>query len=318
MPGSYAHIALVNVACEQRKLKAIKGFPREAIDAAGLQLRFLELGSISPDYPYMNITSGDSKEWADAMHYTHTCNTVYTGGSLIQTLPEGVGRNKCLAWLMGYTAHVVADMCIHPVVELKVGQYEANKTGHRRCEMHQDVYIFRKATGVTMPQTSDHLNATIHTCSEQNDPTRLDKDVFSIWNTILRAVHESQFQNNLPDLDKWHQRCYGVLQKFLPTTSCFVGFARHACDGLGFSYPTPEEVDEQEFIKGLKVPGGKLMDYDEVFDFTVDQIRKVWREIARFALGLGDEIGWRSDEWNLDTGRNAIAGNKKLVFWEVA
>lgn len=67
MPGSYAHITSVNEASEKRRLLKIEGFPREAIDAANLHLKFLELGCISPDYPYLDIASGDSKSWADAM-----------------------------------------------------------------------------------------------------------------------------------------------------------------------------------------------------------------------------------------------------------
>ena len=55
MPGSYAHITLVNEASEKRRLKGIAGFPREAVDAAGLHLNFLELGCISPDYPYLML-----------------------------------------------------------------------------------------------------------------------------------------------------------------------------------------------------------------------------------------------------------------------
>jgi hypothetical protein len=66
MPGSYAHITMVNQAAEKRRLLEITGFPREDIDAAGLQAKFLELGCVSPDYPYLDITSGDSKKWADA------------------------------------------------------------------------------------------------------------------------------------------------------------------------------------------------------------------------------------------------------------
>jgi len=54
MPGSYAHITLVNLAFEKRRLKRIDGFPREAIDATGLHSNFLELCSISPDYPYLD------------------------------------------------------------------------------------------------------------------------------------------------------------------------------------------------------------------------------------------------------------------------
>jgi hypothetical protein len=109
---------MVNEASEKKRLQKIDGFPREAIDAANLNAKFLELGCISPDYPYLDFTSGDSKKWADAMHYTHTCQAIYVGAELVRGLPQGIAKEKCLAWLMGYTARVVGDMCIHPVVEM--------------------------------------------------------------------------------------------------------------------------------------------------------------------------------------------------------
>jgi len=39
---------------------------------------------------------------------------------------------------------VVADVTIHPILELKVGSYAEHKMGHRTCEMHQDAYIFQR------------------------------------------------------------------------------------------------------------------------------------------------------------------------------
>ena len=104
--------------------RALLDFRGEAVDAAGLHLNFLELGCISPDYPYLNVTSGHSKQWADAMHYTHTCQAIFVGADLVRKLPQGASKEKCLSWLMGYAAHVITDMCIHPVVELKVGTYK--------------------------------------------------------------------------------------------------------------------------------------------------------------------------------------------------
>jgi hypothetical protein len=64
MPGSYAHITVVNIASEKRRLYLKKNFPREAIDAANLNVNFLELGCISPDYPYLDIASGVMHEKA--------------------------------------------------------------------------------------------------------------------------------------------------------------------------------------------------------------------------------------------------------------
>lgn len=62
---------------------------------------------------------------------------------VVKTLTGNV-RDKAFAWLLGYTAHVITDTTIHPVVEPKVGPYAQNKTAHRECEMHQDAYIFQR------------------------------------------------------------------------------------------------------------------------------------------------------------------------------
>jgi hypothetical protein len=59
------------------------------------------------------------------------------------------------------------------------------------------------------------------------------------------------------------------------------------------------------------------MKYDDVFDFAIERVQQEWVEVAHYALGLADQISFRNDEWDLDTGRNKLAGNK-LVFWEVA
>ncbi len=317
MPGSYAHITMVNEASEKRRLKEIGGFPPEAIEAAGLHLNFLELGSISPDYPYLDLASGDSKKWADAMHYTHTCEAIYEGIELVRQLPQGPAKEKCLAWIMGYAGHVIGDMSVHPVVELKVGPYEGNSTQHRRCEMHQDVFIFLRI-GTGMPQTANHLRATVLTCGAADDGERLDPDIKKLWEAILRRVHPELFSGDPPDLDKWHRRCYNILEKLLPTTSRFIGFARHVCDGLGFLYPTSDELDTG-YIENLTVPSseGELrkMNYNDIFDWAIKNVQQEWLKVTRQALGYGDLVAFRDEEWNLDTGRDEA---NKLVFWKVA
>jgi hypothetical protein len=310
----------VNLASEKRYLTRIDGFPREAIDAANLHVKFLELGCISPDYPYLDVMSGDSKKWADLMHYTHTCEAIYIGTELVRRLPLDLSKDKCLAWLMGYTAHVIADMCIHPVVELKVGPYEKNATEHRRCEMHQDTYIFRRI-GTGMPQVSEHIKATILNCGDPDDPKRLDPDIKRVWEELLRTVHPEVFSDDPPDMDKWHRKCYGILEKLLPTSSRFVGFARHVCDGLGFFYPTPDEIDREAYIEDLRVPSPgsseRRMQYDDIFNFAIEKIQQVWFDISRNALGLGNFITFREEEWNLDTGKNELDEGKGPVFWKV-
>jgi hypothetical protein len=322
MPGSYAHITLVNEASEKRSLNRIVGFPREAIEAANLHVNFLELGCVSPDYPYLDLTSGDSRKWANAMHYTHTCQAICVGAELVRRLPPGLSKEKCLAWLTGYTAHVVADMCIHPVVELKVGRYnKAHATAHRRCEMHQDVYIFRRM-GLGMPQTANHMKATILSCGASDDPKQLDRDVKKLWEELLKKVHPKAFTDDPPDMDKWHRRCYKILEKLLPTSSRFVGFARHVCNGFGVLYPSPDEIDRKEYIENLRVPAPKGIDrrqqYDDIFNFAIKRVQQVWFDVTRYALGYGDLIAFRNQEWNLDNGLNELAEGEGPVFWKEA
>jgi hypothetical protein len=251
------------------------------------------------------------------MHYTHTCQAISIGADLVRKLPQGVAKEKCLAWLMGYTAHVITDMCIHPVVELKVGPYSGNETPHRRCEMHQDAYIFRRI-GTGMPQVAGHIKATILTCGASNDPKRLDQDLKKLWTKLLQTVHPGVFADDPPDMDKWHRKCFTILEKILPTSSRFVGFARHACDGLGFLYPTPEEIDMKEYIENLRVPGDERMHYDDIFNRAITRVQQVWLDVTRYALGHRDVLTFRNDEWDLDTGRNKLDAANRLVFWEVA
>jgi hypothetical protein len=317
MPGSYAHITLSTQASEKWRLKAIPGFPPEAIDAANLHTKFLNLGSISPDYPYLDILSGDSLAWADAMHYTHTCKDICIGAEVFRGLLQEPARGKCLSWLMGYTSHVVMDMYIHPVIELKVGTYSQNKTNHRRCEMHEDAYIFRRM-GLGMPQTSDYLKATIGNCGLPNNPKRLDEDIKDLWLKILRNVYASDYTSNPPDLDEWHQRCQTILESFLPTTSRLVGFARHVCNRCGLLYPTPDEVDAT-YIDHLQTPTPAVpyMTYDDVFDSAIKKVEDAWLEVTRYALNQADQISFRDKEWNLDTGKDELAEAEGCVLWKI-
>jgi hypothetical protein len=320
MPGSYAHITLGNLASEKRRLQGINDFPREAIDAANLHTNLLELGCISPDYPYLDIGSGDAKKWADAMHYTHTCRAVYEAAEFVRALDPGLPKDKCLAWLMGYASHVIADMCIHPVIEIKVGTYNGHETAHRRCEMHQDAYIFRRI-GTGMPQTANHLKATILACGDPANPALMDQDVKNAWQTLLGKVYPDIFSTDPPDVDTWHRKCDQILQRLLPTSSQFIGFARHVCDGLGFSYPTPDTIDMAAYIDSLAVPApagtARRMHYDDIFNFAIERVQEEWVGVTRHALGLGDFIPYRNEEWDLDTGINKLDADELLVFWRI-
>jgi len=94
------------------------------------------LGAVNPDYPYLALGDSGAAAWADEMHYNHTVAMMHSGIKHIHDISDNNARGKCIAWLLGYAAHVTTDVTIHPIVQLKVGPYEQNKKGHRVCEMN--------------------------------------------------------------------------------------------------------------------------------------------------------------------------------------
>src|SRR3989344_8554763 len=307
MPGAYAHLTLVNALSETQRLEAIPRFQVEAITSVLDHFKFCELGAVSPDYPYLAVTDADSTEWADLMHYIRTGEMIHVGISKLKAL-NGETKHKCLAWLLGYAAHVATDVTIHPVIELKAGPYAQNKTRHRVCEMHQDAHIFQRMDlgGVGI---SEHLESGIWACSQKNTDL-LDTDISSLWASMLKAVHPERFKSNQPNINKWHQSFNLMVNKIGEEGNKLMPIARHVAVNCGLTYPEINEIDEQ-YTKGLKVPGGN-MDYDQIFDKAVSNVSNVWGLIVRGVFT--DSIDYQSKigNWNLDTGRD---GDGKLAFW---
>jgi hypothetical protein len=60
------------------------------------------------------------------------------------------------------------------------------------------------------------------------------------------------------------------------------------------------------------------MHYDDIFNRAITRVQQVWLDVTRYALGQGDLLAFRNEEWDLDTGRNKLDAANRLVFWEVA
>lgn len=101
MPGAYAQLSVVNDA---QTRAGSTGLRDETLASLGLPLKFLELGSLGPDYPYLALKR-DQPRWADAMHYTCTATLVRAGVEAVgfQAAPNESGsiywlvRSSCLA-----------------------------------------------------------------------------------------------------------------------------------------------------------------------------------------------------------------------------
>ena len=310
MPGGYAHLTLINQMREH--VDADGTIPASVRIAYGDYPNFCELGGVSPDYPYLDILNGDSPPWADLMHYVNTTDIIRAGAKRVWAM-NGAQQTKCLAWLLGYTAHVVGDVTIHPIVELKVGSYKGHEKEHRICEMHQDAYIFQrlKVSKIGLSEYLDKEQNGLRACHRPDDEDRIDADIFNLWNAILAEVHPGSHRQNPPDIDAWHKGFGGAVD-LIEEGSALPALARHVAVGsLGATYPEPNEIDHPEFIDTLQTPEG-VMTYDQIFERARANVARVWswigEDIDNKEINSLNALG----KWDLDTGRDE---NKKLVYW---
>lgn len=314
MPGAYAHITLVNLLREPARLEAIPEFPSEAISAVLEYFRFTELGAVSPDYPYLAIGDGDAAKWADAMHYTNTGAMIQAGVDLLKEM-DGEPKRKSLAWLFGYAAHVATDVTIHPIVELKVGKYAKNKTAHRKCEMHQDAYIFQRLN-LGEVGLSEHLDSGIARCGEPDNKRSLDGTIVTLWEEMLKRVHTVQYAINPPDIRKWHRGFMLVVDKIAEEGDRLLPLARHVAVDAGLTYPAASAIDKDEYINKLQVSHPpnptEFLRYDEIFDRAVNNVGDIWGLVASGVFSADTRYLAQIGEWDMDTGRDT---NDKLVFW---
>ena len=311
MPGAFAHITLVNKLREPALLDSSPAFPKEAKIALMRNFKFCELGAVSPDYPYLAITDRTAAKWADLMHYEHTGDIIVAGVRRVAAMPAGESRNKALAWLLGYSAHVATDVTIHPVVELKVGTYAEHTTDHRVCELNQDAYIFH-CLGLGAIGQAECMDAGIWACCDEPNSGRLDPVISTLWKDMLKDCHAGQYAATPPDPDRWHAGFRSVVDKIEEGGWILFPAARHLAVNSGLTYPNPDEVDPQ-YISNLRVPGDiGVMHYDAIFERAIKNTLKVWTAIASGVLSNSKDYLAVIENWNLDTGRNSA---EKYAFW---
>lgn len=306
MPGAYAHITLVNLAKEPSRLEAGPGMAPAAITSLLDWFKYCELGAVSPDFPYLAPPFHGQALWADLMHYEKTGEMIKAGIGFVHAL-VGEEKRKAFAWLLGYTAHVIADTTIHPVVQLKVGPYADNKKGHRICEMNQDAYIFQRLNlgGIGL---SEHLDSGIRKCTLQGSDD-LDPTISTTWRAMLKVCCPGTYDGE-PDINSWH-RGFGRTVDLAEEGNRLFPLARHVAVGQGLAYPATDEIDLDAYIRKLSVPGGH-MSYDEIFDKAIRHVVEGWHLVATGVFGNDTRYQTSFGHWNLDTGKDA---NGRIVLW---
>lgn len=311
MPGPYAHITLLNELMQPDRLSSIFS-PSSRFPAILKKYQsYCMLGAVSPDYP--NLIQGNSsvKQWADAIHCQRACKMIASGIELIKRAEETV-REKQLSWLLGYCAHVATDVTIHPVVHAKVGEYAENQRQHRICEMNQDSYIYRRMKLGEIGD-SDSFAMTILKCSNTDDKTRLDSDIATLWEVMLKDVHQELSIANPPDVSSWHSEFVADTVKCAADAERLFPLAGVISAKISLDYPVYEAVDRQ-YIAELIVPKEKPLQlhYDDIFYHATCNVAVVWMLIERAVCEIDLPQLTDFGDWNLDTGRDE---HNRLVFW---
>ena len=324
MAGGYTHLTLVRSAIRTASDKPFRdpnatGSERQLGAVLDYWGRYTYLGGVSPDYPYLGLDA----DWADWMHKGRTNSMIMQAMEEIfrlrQASPDDPVWQQQFAWLLGFASHVIADVVIHPVVNIKVGKYEENKDDHRICEMNQDVWIYKEITKLDL-SFSDNMKGEIRSCGR---PFDLDDNIEDLWSRCLEGTYGAKPGDE--QLDKWHAAFRGLVD-FAENSRKIPVFGRHLVSG-GAAYP---EAPDLEYVEDLQVPSGDAVDGDEqpvdreasagfraIFDKALGHIGEVWAVLSDdlFADDLGDRHRSVFGDWSLDTGIDNAA--RQLRLWPI-
>ena len=299
MPATFAHMCMVRFASKQCRMSSL------AAAAIGFNPEYVELGSIGPDYPYLSagLPGGeDHKRWADKMHYERTGDIIRAGINFLQQMPDKTpdgNFGKQLAWLMGYAAHVIGDVTIHPVVEGIVGPYNGNETAHRICELNQDAFIFSKLNLGEICEV-EFVDSGIKRCQDFNNT------VIPLWEYMVQQTHPLEYSNKPPQFGEWHREYCFLIDHFAEESNRLMILARFL---RGYVFPKSSDV-ESRYIIDLPTPTG-IMNYQAIFDFAVKNVSDVWETIDRGVMKNDNAFESTIKNWNLDTGKV----NEQYEFW---
>jgi hypothetical protein len=217
-----------------------------------------------------------------------------------------------MSWLLGYCAHVVTDMTIHPVVQAKVGVYAENQRQHRICEMNQDSYIYRRMNLGAIGE-SDCFALVVARCGDFDDRTRMDRDIVTLWQGMLADVHADMCISNPPECDSWHREFTAMVADNSSTSIRLFPLAGVISTKMGLAYPPYDEADRQ-FVDGQALPleNPLYLGYDEIFDRAVDNVGDLWRMVEQAVTAEDPVNPSMFGDWNLDNGRDERG---RLVFW---
>ena len=310
MAGPYAHITLLHELMNVLYAGETHQEPVEAEVASAVRdhFPFCVLGAVSPDIP--NLSQDETGGmWSDAMHYSSSGEMIVRGVRHVSQAPDEM-RPKLLAWLLGYCAHVVTDVTIHPIVRIMVGDYAENRRRHRVCEMNQDAHIFARMNLGEL-RDSDRFTRHILACHHPGEPGCLDRDLVNLWDRLFSETHPRQYAHSHPPIQKWFAAFRDLADTRSGRSANLFPLASLIATGIQRDYPLKEHVDHA-YIHKLTTPGGALMPYDDIFNKAVIHVSELWDVVGRGVLAGERGYLFRFGNWDLDTG---LDERNRLVFW---
>ena len=322
MAGTFAHIAVVDTLCTTGEvLESIETLTRVMRYALRKYLNFCELGAVSPDCPQLKFLDSSAAAWSKVMHHGKTAEIVRQAVPPVFAMDwRRPATQQCIAWLFGYAAHLVTDMTVHPVLNLKNGTYAENPRAHRVFEMNQDVYVFHQR-GLGEVTHAEYLSdCGIGTCSSTGDSSKLAPAVARLWTRSLKAVQPAKKTKKAatptpsrpPEPGEWYHHFVAVLDRFVEEGGRLPRFLRGFLEAEGLLYPEIGNV-RQDCLRNLPTPLGESWHYDELFERILANVKQSWRELG-LALDRSRPELFTLPNGDLDTG---LDESGQSVFWRV-
>ncbi|MCL2658576.1 MAG: zinc dependent phospholipase C family protein [Betaproteobacteria bacterium] len=325
MAGIFTHLAVVrSIYADYYRLSGISELTPEIKFALQMYANFVDLGSVSPDTPYFYAASLDEEanSWSNVMHYWRTGDFIREAISRLREEDyTQKDTQKAIAWLFGYTAHVITDLTVHPIIELRVGPYATNKEQHRFCELQQDAYMFFHTLGMDAASSDYIKSAGLKSCTNGPNSEELHSKVADLWEQCASAIKPSSsdvdyvfgaipttppkpkiwFRWFCQMIDKGEEEAYQI-----PVLSYFLL-------KYGFALPKDQNAIDMSYVSNLATPDGGRADFPAIFEMTVNNTIKYWGELAA-ALRKESPKPFSLPNGNLDSGK--ITQTDTLIFWD--
>lgn len=323
MAGTYTHLSVVrSIYGNPGRISAIPALTEDLKFILRMRSSFVDLGAVSPDCPFLYIAnySKEANSWGNLMHYHRTADFIREGiDRLMHRDLSQQDTQVAIAWLFGYTSHLVTDLTVHPVVEIKVGDYANNKKKHKFCELQQDAYIFNRVLGLNISEAEYIKGAGFKTCTNGLGDSSLHRAVEVLWSDCISTIKETcraktyayHIPKNIPRPSDWFGWFVAMIDKGAEEGHNFP-LVYHLLRKFGLSYPANQKDIEYDYVLNLEVPGEARMDFSQVFDIAIANVSNYWGELSLALHRKSPEL-FSLVNGNLDTG--IADGTREMIFW---